>query len=349
MYAVRRAGELRLFHSRWGALTIAWDAFWGPDNTLSFVETNDSVTDWFDDVWTEGALALDFDARRMTLMAGDIGTAEERAVYAELFGESWRRAGFSAHLVDTLQEVAAAVGVAAEDVTAAHLPPLGIESSRLGENLLSGNFCALASLRTADGWSDRVVDFSLPAILRDGPTTLAALHNAPTLGTICGTYSWDDVATRVREFAALDPATKSLVVDTAAAVERDDYLPYLEQDWPGWTVTWRGGGASEHFQSTGRSVPPGWTTLLDRRSEPGQLTLDECLANIQNGLFGVDTAKADWLMARLRMAEQIIRDDAGAVFAKGFSSEVPAVPASASERRALFDSIVEAVLRRYPR
>ena len=57
-YTVRENGQVRLYYSHWGAVTVAEDVFWGPLRTEEFIRNNKVTTDWLDDVWAQGGIVL---------------------------------------------------------------------------------------------------------------------------------------------------------------------------------------------------------------------------------------------------------------------------------------------------
>ena len=110
-YAWREDGEVTVYYSHWGALSIVRDFFWGLDRSREFLSQQEVSEDgaWLDDVFGEGGAAIDVDNKTLTLSGDDCGSA--RALLIELAQAVWAHDGFTVRDVDSIVDVAVSVGV----------------------------------------------------------------------------------------------------------------------------------------------------------------------------------------------------------------------------------------------
>ncbi len=90
-YVLRRGGCTQLFYSHWGALSLAQDIFWGPDETTRFIRSLRPADELLDDASCEGAAVVDWDARRLIWFEGDrlVQGPIQRRLYARLLEQTW--------------------------------------------------------------------------------------------------------------------------------------------------------------------------------------------------------------------------------------------------------------------
>ena len=90
-YILRRGGRTQIFHSHWGALSLAQDIFWGPDETTRFIRSLQAADGLLDQDSCGGAALVDWDARRLTWFETDHLEQEpvERRIYARLLQQTW--------------------------------------------------------------------------------------------------------------------------------------------------------------------------------------------------------------------------------------------------------------------
>lgn len=90
-YILRRDGRTQWFSSRWGALSLAQDIFWGPTETTRFIRSLPPVEKWQDGDDCQGAAVVDWDARRLIWFESDrlVSGPIERRLYARLLEQTW--------------------------------------------------------------------------------------------------------------------------------------------------------------------------------------------------------------------------------------------------------------------
>jgi hypothetical protein len=90
-YILRRGGRTQIFHSSWGALSLAQDIFWGPDETTRFIRSLQPADALRGPDACGGAALLDWEARRLTWFeAGHIESQPmEQQMYVRLLQQTW--------------------------------------------------------------------------------------------------------------------------------------------------------------------------------------------------------------------------------------------------------------------
>lgn len=66
-----RNGTYELYYSHWCANTLSSDLFWGPEETLSFIEGQQPTEEWLDDRWAEGGVIMDIDQKLLLWYGGE--------------------------------------------------------------------------------------------------------------------------------------------------------------------------------------------------------------------------------------------------------------------------------------
>jgi hypothetical protein len=307
-YAIRENGQVELYYSRWGALSIAEDIFWGPAKTESFIRSNEPSTEWLDDVWAQGGVALDKDNRRLTYYYSEWPDEEDvRRVYELLLEETWRASAWSVSRALVWQDFAVAVGVNPDLVTAAPTGPGIITFDQLGKNLERSFCCAVLSVGTDHGWHDCAVDFLLPGFLMNGPALIDRLSTVADLEQLRAAFQRrreDDSAKTlgdwIDEFCAVDVSARTLHVSLPEHEEQ--WFRFLQDAWPGWEVLLGRGGASLHFAYTGRDVP---SDLVPSPKPPAPIppsrSYDECVRLIRDRLDGNEGRKSADLASHIKL------------------------------------------------
>lgn len=90
-YILRRGGRTQIFHSHWAALSLVQDIFWGPDETMRFIRSLQAANELLDEGTCDGAVLVDWDARRLTWFETDRLVQEpvKRRLYARLLEQIW--------------------------------------------------------------------------------------------------------------------------------------------------------------------------------------------------------------------------------------------------------------------
>jgi hypothetical protein len=109
------------------------------------------------------------------------------------------------------------------------------------------------SLKSARGWSDHAIDFTMTGVLMNGPALLARVREIASLDAIRNS-STEAPGDQLSDFAAIDPERREIRLE-APFYDLEDDLPFVEAAWPGWTLVISSGGPPGHFAHTGRPCP----------------------------------------------------------------------------------------------
>lgn len=349
-YAIREHGKVELYYSRWGALTVAEDVFWGPARTQAFIRDNEPTADWLDNVWAEGGIALDKDNRRLTYYYFEWPDEEDiRRVYESRLEDTWRVDGWSVERASTWQDLAAAVGVDPNWVTAVPTGPPTIGFEQLGQNLERPCCCGLLSVKTEQSWEDCAIDFVLPGVLMNGPALISRLAAVAGLAKLRAAFLRrppDDSAKTLGdwldEFCAIDVQAREVRMSLPEHEEQD--LPFLREAWPGWTVRLERGGAREHFAHTGREMPSDFEpSPKPPAPQPPNRSYEECVRLIRERLDGNETQKSELLAGHVTFIQKLNQERGPITVAPGFLHRVP------SSQPTLFDRLRLALRLRWRR
>jgi len=90
-YVLRRSGRTQIFHSHWGAMSLAEDIFWGPEETTRFARTLAPADELVRPAICAGAALIDWDQRRLTWFESGHEELDsiERRLYARLLQQTW--------------------------------------------------------------------------------------------------------------------------------------------------------------------------------------------------------------------------------------------------------------------
>lgn len=329
-YAIRENGQVKLYYSHWGAVTVAEDVFWGPARTEAFIRGNEPATEWLDDVWAQGGIALDKDNRLLTYYYCEWPDEEDlRRVYESLLEETWRASAWSVSRAPTWQAFAAAVGVAPDLVTAIPSGPGLITFEQLGQNLEQSFCCALLSVKTDQGCRDHAIDFLLPGLLMNGPPLIGRLPEVADLGQLRSAFlrrRKDDSAKTlgdwIDEFCAIDVSRRALRISLPE--HEKQWLPFLRDAWPGWELQLESGGALEHFAYMGRDV---LEDLVPSPKPPAPIppsrSYEECARLIRDHLDGNEARKAADFSGQIELIQKLNEKDEPVTVAPGFLDRVP--------------------------
>jgi len=274
-YVLRRGGCTQLFYSHWGALSLAQDIFWGPDETTRFIRSLRPADELLDDASCEGAAVVDWDARRLIWFEGDrlVEGPIQRRLYARLLEQTWPEWKID-YAADGILAIARYLEIPAAEQHA-DTEPVAEETAledvaeesdaELADDLEVGlrpapwpaggeNGPAVAepgvwlAVRRADGCVEDYFGFDHPAldqVLLRGPPLLDLLPIESATTVPPESAVWGG--------AVIDAASQRLGYWELRA-ERD-FARRVEQAWPGWRVERLAGGWDELLQRSGREAP----------------------------------------------------------------------------------------------
>lgn len=329
-----------MFYSHWGAVTVAEDIFRGPARTEEFIRANEPTTEWLDDVWAQGGVVLDQDHRRLTYYYFEWPHDEDvRRVYESLLAETWRASEWTVNRALTWQDIAEAAGVDPALVTATPTGPVIITFDQLGKNLDRSFCCAVLSVRTDQAWQDRAIDFLLPGFLMNGPGLIDRLSTVADLADLRAAFlrrrENDEAQTLgdwIDEFCAIDVSEGTLRVSLREHEEQ--WLPFIQDAWPGWEVRLESGGAAAHFAHTGRDVP---SDFLPSPKPPATIppnrSYEECVRLIREHLDGNEARKSADFASHIQLIQKLNEKDGAVTVAPGFLDRIP------SSQPSLFDRL----------
>lgn len=291
-YAIRENGTYRLYYSHWGALTVPEDVFWGPDAAESFITSHDEIdpTDWLDDVWGEGGVALDKDSKTLALFGGEsLGFGPLYPTFSALMDVLWSQQGWAVRWVAGMPDIAEQAGADPQMATASPVGPFPVDPETLGERYYAGKVIDLGTLplpmgdlheslesvstknihtllslsKGAVGWDDGVVDARVIDFLAAGPEVLDFVQNLPSLEEVRAYHS----CRPLRDWEEQRPRLGQELTDTVA-IDRERKLVWvgvphvsthekecIREAWDEWTVTFHNDGMFSHYTFTERSCP----------------------------------------------------------------------------------------------
>ncbi len=91
---IKQNGARRVFYDHWCANRLDIELFWGPVAAITFIEQREEVGEgrWLDDVWCEGAVLIDLDAKKLIFFGGEDILYEpfRRRAFLSLLSDVWR-------------------------------------------------------------------------------------------------------------------------------------------------------------------------------------------------------------------------------------------------------------------
>lgn len=336
IYALRQGGVVTTYYAHWGALRILWDFYWGRDAALAFLARQDPTkhATWLDEIWGEGAAAIDLDARTVTIFDDEL-EPPTRALAIDVAREIWARDGFTFHAVDWYGAVPLAVGVDPETVETAHAAAVFDAGNDDMTGRGDGYFRVAISL---DG-ELRFAGYD-GGVLEVGEARLHELSRLPDLAE--ATARWQHSATmdweRDKESLA-DRVTDVIVIDRAAKQIHSLAITstacrHYRSIWPGWEII-RYGRFDRH-EIRARAGLPALPPEYD------ELTLDEQVARLEARVAREATDMGEWFRtttADLAIDAEWINPHAGKPTFDGR-------PRDAGDADARFRRALEAVLAR---
>lgn len=298
-YAVLENGELRLFYSHWGALTVPMDVFWGPGYTEAFIASLEEVDFWQDDVFGEGGIGLNKDERVMTYFGCDaLAWGPVGELFDEIVTAWWAELGWSARKVEGTPDIAESVGQPRSVAEAVPFDPHPCDPETLGQSWAENHH--VSTLLFVDGDTHRAIDTGPGPFLTAGPDVFEHLGRLPTLSEVLDHFhsrdleEWETeherkspITNQLRAAIAIDRASKT--IDVYAHWMNDHDLEFNRKNiWGGWTLTRHDDGLAGHFERLGVAAPP---ELLEPvwwgdEPEPVELTEADLLNQIHEELLG---------------------------------------------------------------
>lgn len=299
-YVICEDGELELFYSLWGALTVPDDVFWGPEWAEAFIRQQDRVADgdWLDDIWGEGGVALNKDECTITLFGGEsLGHPPLKDVFLDLMGALWSQKGWRVQWAEAgMPAIAAAVGLDPTVATATPTPPNPAPIDEIGTHVYDPDLeefriLCLVTVIDGDELEHRVSDTRATAMLANGPDVIPVLETLPRFDEVAEMwvkpdYFDDDTWSLADEFSS------SLIVDAASRrvwfyelYANRASVGFLSNDWPKYHLERFKGGIREHFQRLGVPVPPALDLVETEVEVTREIGEDEAIEQVASALL----------------------------------------------------------------
>ena len=311
-YAILEGGKLELFGSRWGALSVPQDVFWGPEHAEAFIRSNAVAEDWYDDVFGEGGIGLDKDTRTILFFGGDeLSNPSLRPLFLELMGALWQ--GWTLRWVERMSEIASHVGADPAPLVYEPDAPDTVPLDEMGKGFEYPRYEALLSVPTPTGWRDLVLEHDATSLLMNGPTFLEVIDGLRALDDIRPIHRDRPLRAHEKDKGSLGDHIDSFVVldveertlwhhyNCVGAWSAEDAAPFVRERWPGWTLHWERGDAQQHFAQTDRPAPADLEPQLPSYV-PSTYSRPEALALIERSLMGAAAAKDELQQFTTRVA-----------------------------------------------
>lgn len=297
-YVIRENGRISLYYTQWGALTVPEDIFWGPETAEKFIRKQQVVNPlhWLDDVWGEGGVALNKDAKTITWFGGELIAHEPyRTTFTKLMKALWAQQGWTVEWAEAgMPAIAAAVGVDPTIATANPIPPHAADLDGIGSRVISDELhvSCLISVVAGDQITHYVSDTIATAMLANGPRVLGILEDLPTLDEVLPLWEKPEMFSE-DTWTFGDELQSSIIVwmDAKRVAFRELYanrsaLGFLSGWWLDWEVERFEGTVEKHFELLGQPLPEGLDsiemTFDDYRSD---VTEDESIEEIARVLM----------------------------------------------------------------
>ncbi len=354
-YVIREGGELELFFSLWGALTVPDDVFWGPEWAEAFIRQQDRVADddWLDDIWGEGGVALDKDEGVITLFGGEVlGHAPLNRVFVDLMSALWAEKGWQVRWADAgMPAIAAAVGLDPTIATATPTPPTPAPLETIGANVYDpelNEFRILTLVSTLrDGQTiHRVSDTRATSMLANGPEILTVFETLPLYGDVAEMwqkpdYFDDESWTLADEFSStiiLEPAARR--IEFYELYANRSSVGFLSNHWKRWHLERFKGGLREHFERLGSPLLPGLELEATESEIVIELSEDEAIEQVASALLARRTEAPQGL--RENTSDVDDTDEIEMYWVNPNLDEDPSL--DESERREIFGSALAAMM-----
>jgi hypothetical protein len=260
-YVLRFDGEQRVGNTRWGAVALPENVFYGPDHTLAFlleVLDDESTAFPYNELMCEAGVFADYDAKRLLVCGGEDLRSDVllQHAYISMLRRTWT-SWQVAWAYGGWHQIANEAGVPLEPVPRSyHRPVTKLEPFKEGPGWR-------APIDTRDYLWNRGAGYIAPITIRDErgvrdhAVMLTGEQAIPTGERIIDMLA---SVTTIEPSPALNAAWTGLVIDTTTRtvaywqgreLESVD-APALADVWPGWTVVLDDRGIEAHFRRTGR-------------------------------------------------------------------------------------------------
>jgi hypothetical protein len=263
-YAIRSRGEIELFYSHWGALTVPHDIFWGPTHAEEFVRLQGQSEEWLDDVFGEGGVALDKDTRVAAWYGGEaLAHPPLIDAFVPLIAAVWSRSGWTLRAVSGMPDIAEHVGLDRSIAEADPLPPSPNELTTVLDPSWSVRAVTLLTLIDGGRAWDVMSGTDAAHLLVHGSALVAAVPDHPDVERTLRFEAERELRTWERERRPLGPRITSAVsIDTAkkritcqSPRSNGKLRRAAALAWPGYRVEFHEGGLEAHFRASDRAVP----------------------------------------------------------------------------------------------
>lgn len=354
-YVIREDGELELYYSLWGALTVPDDVFWGPEWAEAFIRQQDRVAndDWLDDIWGEGGVALDKDERVITLFGGEVlGLAPLNEVFVDLMGALWSQKGWQVRWAEAgMPAIAAAVGLDPTIATATPTPPNPAPLDEIGTRVYDPELEEFRILTLVtligDEVTHRVSDTRATGMLANGPEILPVFETLPLYSDVAEIwqkpdYFDDDSWTLADEFSStilVEPRARRIRFFELYANRSS--VGFLSNHWKGWDLERFEGGLREHFARLDAPLLPGLSVDETESEVVSDLSEDEVIEQVASALLARKTEAPEGLR---EMSSDV--DDTDEIEMYWVNPEVSDMEKKLDEeeRREIFGSALAAML-----
>lgn len=297
-YVLRFGGEQRVGNTRWGAVGLPENVFYGPDHTLGWlleVLDDESTAFPYNELMCEAAVLADYDAKRLLVYGGEDLRTDVllQGAYIDMLRRTWP--GWQvAWAYGGWQQLAREANVPFEPVPRSYhravtkLEPFTegpqwrapIEAQHYLWNRGAG-YIAPITIRDERGVRDHAVMLTREQAIPSGVRIIELLAGVPTIEPAPALHAaWTGLV--------IDTTTRTVAYWQGHELESVD-APALAAAWPGWTVVLDDRGVDAHFRRTGRD--PSVVAIAPQ-------LLREVVANVM--FLGTDGGGIGTLVAEIR-------------------------------------------------
>ncbi|MNI04878.1 hypothetical protein D3C73_578160 [compost metagenome] len=257
-----RNGSYQLYYNHWCANRLDEELFWGPEESLAFIESQNLTEEWLDDRWAEGGVLMDIDHQVLLWYGGenilyDIPLRRQLFTLMQTLWCDWELRWASAGIVDMAKylnvplEQVRSVEHTGELITTIEPEPKGGFIRTIASIVFENDDLRVFPLYQT--FSD---------CLLDGPSFIQAINPSSGQQKLCmGEWSEDFPDQGFH----LNLRHKTL--DIWYADTDSDIIQHVTRYWSDWTVNDLGDRYEEQSKLTGEAIifaPQSQTTLIER-------------------------------------------------------------------------------------